>query len=163
MLLWQCREMSKGSILQKLNHHTTRDQQPAGLLFLLGSDSMAKQFARKFYSSKAWQSCRNEYGAKVHWLCENCLRKGIYKPGVIVHHIIEIDPVTIEKPEISLNHNNLELLCRECHAEAHDQHGGRWAVVNERKKLQREKNNRYVVDENGNVSPNAPLCRENYG
>ena len=112
---------------------------------------MAKEFARKFYSSKVWQDCRNEYAKRRHHLCENCLRQGIYKPGVIVHHIIEIDPVTIEKPEISLNHNNLELLCRECHAEAHDQHGGRWAAVNASKKKKKAENNRYMVGDNGKV------------
>ena len=113
---------------------------------------MAKQFARQFYSSKAWQDCRNEYAKRRQHLCENCLRKGIYKPGVIVHHKIEIDPVTIERPEIALNFDNLELLCRECHAEAHDQHGGRWAKVNERKRAARDARNRYKIDENGKVS-----------
>ena len=117
---------------------------------------MAKAFARKFYSSKAWQDCRNEYGKKAHWLCENCLRKGIYKPGVIVHHIIEIDPVTIEKPEIALNHNNLELLCRECHSDVHDIHGGRWAAVNEAKRKKRDENSRYIVNADGKVFGKDP-------
>ena len=81
---------------------------------------MAKAFAKKFYSSKAWQTCRNEYARDRHYLCENCLRKGIYKAGEIVHHKIEIDPININNPEITLNFNNLELLCRECHAEVHD-------------------------------------------
>ena len=112
---------------------------------------MAKQFARQFYSSKAWQDCRNEYAKRRQHLCENCLRQGIYKPGVIVHHKIEIDPVTIERPEIALNFDNLELLCRECHAAAHDQHGGRWAKVNERKREARDGRNRYKIVENGKV------------
>lgn len=80
---------------------------------------MAKPFARQFYSSKAWQDCRNEYAKRRHYLCENCLRKGIYRPGEIVHHKIELDPINIENPEVALNFDNLELLCRECHAEKH--------------------------------------------
>jgi 5-methylcytosine-specific restriction endonuclease McrA len=64
------------------------------------------------------------------------MRRGIYKPGEIVHHIIEIDPVTIEKPEISLSFDNLELLCRECHAEAHNE---------------RNKGRRYLFGENGEI------------
>lgn len=80
---------------------------------------MAKPFARQFYSSKAWQDCRNEYAKRRHYLCENCLRKGIYRPGEIVHHKIELDPINIENPEVALNFDNLELLCRECHAEEH--------------------------------------------
>lgn len=80
---------------------------------------MAREFAKAFYSSKAWQDCRNRYAAKQGHLCENCLRKGVYRPGEIVHHKIEIDPVTVNNPEVSLNPDNLELLCRDCHAERH--------------------------------------------
>lgn len=112
---------------------------------------MAKAYARKFYSSKAWQDCRNEYAKRRNYLCEDCLRRGIYRPGVIVHHIIEIDPVTIEKPEIALNFENLELLCRECHDRRHEQSGGRWGAVNRRRKEKKEASNRYCVGENGKI------------
>ena len=113
---------------------------------------MSKPFARKFYSSKAWQDCRNEYAKRKHFLCENCLRRGIYRPGEIVHHLIELDPMNIDNPEIALNFDNLELLCRDCHAEVHEQSGGRWAEVNRRKKESREKNNRYIIEHDGRVS-----------
>ena len=111
---------------------------------------MAKAFARKFYSSKAWQSCRNEYMKRAHHLCENCLRKGIYKPAEIVHHVIELDPVTIERPEIALNFDNLEAVCRECHNELHDNRG-RWAKINQAKRERRDQSNRYVVGPNGEI------------
>ena len=123
---------------------------------------MAKAFAKKFYSSKAWQDCRNEYAAYRHHLCEDCLRRGIYKPGVIVHHKIEIDPVTIEKPEIALNFDNLELLCRECHARRHELSGGRWAEVNRRRREKKLKDNRYIVGENGKIfAKDSPHCCKN--
>ena len=96
---------------------------------------MAREFAKQFYSSKTWQDCRNEYAKKAHYLCENCLRKGIYKPGVIVHHVEELTPLNIENPEISLSFDNLELLCRDCHAQEHGAH----------------KSRRYFFDENGSV------------
>lgn len=112
---------------------------------------MAKAFARKFYSSKAWQECRNEYMKRAHYLCENCLRKGIYKPAEIVHHIIEIDPVTIERPEIALNFDNLEAVCRECHNEYHDNRG-RWVLVNEKKRETRSAGQRYSVGPDGTVT-----------
>ena len=110
---------------------------------------MAKPFARKFYSSKAWQDCRNAYAKKAHHLCENCLKNGIYKPGEIVHHKIEISPMNITHPEITLNHRNLELLCRECHILRHDYQIG-WNVYN--KKRRSKEAQRYKVDENGKVS-----------
>lgn len=80
---------------------------------------MAQDFAKSFYSSKRWQDCRNAYAKRAHYLCENCLRKGIYRPGEIVHHKIEISPMNIYNPEITLNFDNLEHVCRECHAELH--------------------------------------------
>ena len=113
---------------------------------------MAKEFAKKFYSSKAWQTCRNEYARDRHYLCENCLRKGIYKAGEIVHHKIEIDPINISNPEITLNFNNLELLCRDCHAAMHEQSGGRWSEVNKKKRAERDAKNRYKIDMNGCVT-----------
>ena len=64
------------------------------------------------------------------------MRRGIYKPGEIVHHRIEIDPININYPEVSLNWDNLELLCRDCHAEAHDK---------------RKKDRRYTIDGNGKI------------
>ena len=84
------------------------------------------------------------------------MRMGIYKPGVIVHHIIEIDPVTIEKPEVALNPDNLELLCRECHADIHGLHGGRWAAVNAAKRQRRDESNRYTVGADGKIFAKDP-------
>ena len=97
---------------------------------------MAKAFARQFYSSKAWQDCRNEYAKSQHYLCENCMRKGIYKPGVIVHHVEELTAENIHRPEVALNFGNLELLCRECHAEQHNE---------------RSKGKRYLFGDEGEI------------
>jgi len=97
---------------------------------------MAKPFARKFYSSATWQACREEYAKSQRYLCEECLRRGIYRPGDIVHHKIELTPANIENPEITLSFDNLELLCRDCHAEAHKE---------------RSKGKRYYIDDGGTV------------
>ena len=80
---------------------------------------MAREFAKTFYSSKVWQDCRNEYARDHHYLCERCLSKGLYKTGEIVHHKIELSPENIDDPSVTLNPNNLMLVCRDCHAEIH--------------------------------------------
>lgn len=113
--------------------------------------TMAQEFARSFYSSKRWQACRNEYMKKAHYLCENCLRKGIYKPAKYVHHIEELTPFNINNPEIALGFGNLEAVCRECHDEYHDNHG-RWTKVNEERRKKREAGQRYSVDKFGRVT-----------
>ncbi|CAK7084277.1 HNH endonuclease [Tissierella sp.] len=76
---------------------------------------MAKPYAKKFYNSKAWRKCRESYIAKVHRLCEQCLKNGKHEPGYIVDHIEEITPENINNPDITLNHDNLQYLCLTCH------------------------------------------------
>ena len=78
-----------------------------------------KQFAETFYKSKAWQTCRDGYAKKRGYLCESCLCNGAYKAGEIVHHKVQLTPENITDPAIALNWDNLELLCRECHAAKH--------------------------------------------
>ena len=96
-----------------------------------------QDYAVSFYKSQAWKKCRDAYAKSKGGLCENCLRKGIYAPGDIVHHKIHLTPLNIEHPEITLDWDNLQLLCRACHA---DIHAGR------------EEGRRYRADELGRVT-----------
>ena len=80
---------------------------------------MAREFAEAFYKSKQWKNCRDKYFKSVGGLCENCLAKGIYKPGGIVHHKEHITPDNINNPEVTLAWTNLILVCRDCHAQEH--------------------------------------------
>lgn len=41
------------------------------------------------------------------------------KPGEIVHHKVHLTPDSINDPTVALSWDNLELLCRTCHAKAH--------------------------------------------
>lgn len=78
-----------------------------------------KEYAEQFYKSKAWERCRASYAASVGGLCEECLKHGRIEAGVIVHHKIHITPANIHCPELTMNFDNLELLCRKCHGEMH--------------------------------------------
>lgn len=78
----------------------------------------ARNFALKFYKSKTWKSASAAYRA-AHPLCEKCLTKGIYNPAQLVHHRIHIDENNLSNPQITLNPDNLESLCRKCHGEEH--------------------------------------------
>ena len=80
---------------------------------------MAKKWARPFYNSKAWQDCREAYIAEVNGLCERCLEEDEVKPGYIVHHIEHLTSSNINNPEVTLNFDNLEYVCKECHDEEH--------------------------------------------
>ena len=104
-----------------------------------------KEFAKSFYRSKAWQRTRSAYADSVGRLCEDCLAQGIYTPGEIVHHKRELEPENINDPSVSLAWENLRLVCRDCHANAHS------------------KKRRYEVDEAGRVivvGNNSPPSQE---
>jgi len=73
-----------------------------------------KEWAKPFYKSKAWQDCREAFFIFRHGLCERC-----GGPGKIVHHKIYLTPQNINDPNISLNWDNLELVCQDCHNEEH--------------------------------------------
>lgn len=78
-----------------------------------------REFAKAFYHSQSWKQCRAAYAKSAGGLCERCLSKGLCEPGEIVHHKTPLTPDNINNPAIALSWDNLELLCRNCHAEAH--------------------------------------------
>ena len=78
-----------------------------------------KDYAKAFYKSAAWKKTRDAFLKSKGGLCERCYKKGRFTPGVIVHHKIHLTPENINVPEITLNWDNLELLCRDCHAAEH--------------------------------------------
>lgn len=94
-----------------------------------------REYAKPFYKSKAWQRTRDAYAASVGGLCEGCLKRGLYRPGEIVHHRLALTPDNINDPSVTLAWDNLCLLCRDCHAKAHGSA------------------KRYKVDEMGRITP----------
>ena len=93
-----------------------------------GARQNMKAYAEKFYKSKTWNKTREAYIKSVGGLCEICLSKGLYNPGEIVHHIKPITPENISNPEITLNWQNLKLVCAACHAEIHIRKEKRYRV-----------------------------------
>jgi 5-methylcytosine-specific restriction enzyme A len=73
-----------------------------------------KSWAESFYKGKAWRQCRDAYFVSQHGICERC--GGL---GKIVHHKKYLTPDNINDPDVSLNWENLELLCHDCHNKEH--------------------------------------------
>ena len=96
-----------------------------------------KEYAKSFYQSKAWKRARQQVIKRAIGLCERCLAAGLYNPGVIVHHKKYITLANINNPNITLNMDNLELVCEDCHNKEH----------------KAKPNNRYRFDSNGNLLP----------
>lgn len=80
---------------------------------------MAKEYAKSFYNSRAWRNSSKAYAKSVGCLCERCKKNGIIKPYKIVHHKIYISPENIHDISITLNWDNFEAVCKECHDDEH--------------------------------------------
>ncbi len=103
---------------------------------------MHEQFANWFYGSQAWKNCRAAYAKSKGYMCERCRSKGlIVSSGLEVHHKVPLTPQNIHNEHITLDWNNLSLLCHACHAEVHaaDKPGAK------------DPARRYTVDEWGNI------------
>ena len=103
-----------------------RRRMSCGLLY--SKEDRMKDFAAAFYKSRRWQACRAAYLRSVGGLCERCLKKGLYRPAVIVHHKVYITPETIDNSDITLSWNNLEAVCRECHEDEHRRQDRRYRI-----------------------------------
>lgn len=102
-----------------------------------------KKWAEKFYRSTAWRKARSNYIQERYLidggLCEECHRQ----QGYIVHHKTMLTKNNIDDVNISLNPDNLEYVCRDCH----EHFEGHLIGTREKK--------RYIFDENGD--PVLPL------
>lgn len=68
---------------------------------------------------RAWKRIRDSY-AQAHPLCEECLKKNIYKATEEIHHRLPLSQGGTHDRE------NLIALCKECHARIHAKSGDRW-------------------------------------
>jgi 5-methylcytosine-specific restriction endonuclease McrA len=75
---------------------------------------MAQDYAKAFYHSKEWRDCQAAFMKSKYYICEQC--GGAAK---ICHHKIYLTPANINDPNITLNWDNLEALCQDCHTRQH--------------------------------------------
>lgn len=66
-------------------------------------------------------------------VCERCLKRGLIVAGskerpLEVHHKVPLTPENINDPNVTLNWENLELLCKDCHEEERQRTTRRWKV-----------------------------------
>lgn len=104
---------------------------------------MAKNWAKSFYKSRAWQGSRKAYIARRvlvdGGMCEHCRER----LGYIVDHKVELTPVNIADIDIALNPRNYQYLCINCH--------------NKKTFGKNDDENEYFFDENGQLHPPGVL------
>lgn len=117
---------------------------------------MAKEWAKPFYKSAAWEKARDAALWRSHSLCVRCKERGKLTPARVVHHMVPLTPENIDDPAISLNLDLLMPLCHECHGIVHDELGVGAPFV--RSKAERELDEpRVGFDAFGNVVPLSHL------
>lgn len=76
-----------------------------------------------FYNTKEWKTLRLTVLERDHYLCQSCLKKGLYVDGNQVDHIIPRSQGGADTL------NNLQTLCKSCHREKTAQEGGGFRMV----------------------------------
>ena len=89
-----------------------------------------------FYKSPAWLAARELKIVSVNSLCERCGQIGIE-----VHHKKRLTVDNINDSSVSLNQDNLELLCRECHNQEHERFSNKIRFDNDGNLIKPEKPN----------------------
>jgi predicted kinase len=108
---------------------------------------MAREWSKPFYNSKAWKRVREYIFARDMGLCQVC-----GAGGAEVHHKTYLTKENIHDPKITLNPDNLILLCKDCHSEQHERAMilARWNKINNH----RPGANRFIFDSEGNMIEN---------
>ena len=76
-----------------------------------------------FYNGKTWKATRNAYYKSKYGMCEKC---GTCNGKMIVHHKTWINATNVNDTNITLNWDNLQLLCLDCHNEVHFKEKDKW-------------------------------------
>ena len=76
-----------------------------------------------FYTSREWLDLRNILMLERGMICECCHKLIHKKHQAIGHHKIELDMSNVNDAAISLNLDNLMLMCHSCHNQHHRRFG----------------------------------------
>lgn len=108
---------------------------------------MAREFSKSFYKSTVWKQTREYIFDRDNGLCQDCLNKGMIRPGKEVHHKIFLTIENINDTAITLGEDNLILLCKECHHKRHNKRETtrEGLVFNERGELVSEESNKMCL------------------
>lgn len=69
-----------------------------------------------FYNSKEWIQLSDYIRKKYFHICQDCGKPNSKE----VHHVIPVTELNVHDPTITLNPDNLVLLCNECHNKRHN-------------------------------------------
>jgi 5-methylcytosine-specific restriction endonuclease McrA len=103
---------------------------------------MAKEWAKALYHSRAWQPIRKQAMIRDGFTCRICGAR-----ATEVDHIKELTPDNISDRNISLNINNLQALCHNCHTKK---------TMEDKGKKISDCDDSFYFDADGQLSPRVP-------
>ena len=110
---------------------------------------MAREFAKAFYKSEAWQNKRNYILIRDQYRCKRCGKSGALE----VHHIIHLTPENIHDAAITLSDENLTTLCLDCHFAVHEEDKKRGQKIRASKEKKSDCSDGFMFDANGFLVP----------
>ena len=99
---------------------------------------MSEGIYKQFYNSKEWKKIRVSVLERDMYICQEC---GATDCNT-VHHIKHINEHNIDNPAITLNPDNLETICHDCHDRIHQRGKYKGTKANERT---------FLYDNDGNI------------
>ena len=84
---------------------------------------MSEGIIKKFYASKEWRQLRDILIVERKMTCQKCGKHFIDTSQLIGHHIIELNEDNVYNADISLNKDNIEVICYDCHNKEHRRFG----------------------------------------
>ena len=84
---------------------------------------MAQEFAKKLYVSDEWRSFRYNLIQERGPVCQQCSRVMVDTSKLIGHHKIILTPQNINDLSVTLNKDNVDLICFDCHNKEHGRYG----------------------------------------
>ncbi len=78
----------------------------------------------QFYNSKKWRDLRKVLVIESKGMCNNCGKTILDTSKLIANHKIALTDDNVTNPSISLNRDNLEIICINCHNQYHQRFMG---------------------------------------
>jgi hypothetical protein len=85
--------------------------------------NMAQDFAKRLYTSTPWINLRFNLIIERGPKCQRCKRVIVDTSKLIGHHKIPLTPNNINDIKVTLNKDNVELICFKCHNVEHKRYG----------------------------------------
>lgn len=82
----------------------------------------------KFYCTQAWQDLSYNSKIAARGKCSRCGYIADKMSELIGHHKIELTEDNVDDPNISLNRENIEVICQQCHNKQHRRFGSKQNV-----------------------------------